>query len=62
MVMNGELTHLDATAQAALVRKGTVTPLQRVDAAIARHLVLLGLVRERGRCPRLRKRERYIPE
>ena len=31
-----ELFELDATAQAALVRKGEVSPLELVDAAIAR--------------------------
>ena len=34
--MTTELTNLDATAQAELVRRGEVTPLQLVDAAIAR--------------------------
>ena len=31
-----ELAFLDATAQAALVRRGDITPLELVDAAIAR--------------------------
>jgi amidase len=31
-----DLTHLDATAQAELIRSGEVTPLELVDAAIAR--------------------------
>jgi amidase len=34
--MNDELTSLDATAQAELVRSGEATPLELVDAAIAR--------------------------
>jgi amidase len=34
--MSQELTQLDATAQAALVQKGELTPLELVDAAIAR--------------------------
>src|ERR1043166_9589726 len=34
--MTTELSTLDATAQAELVRRGEVTPLQLVDAAIAR--------------------------
>ncbi len=36
MSSNGELTRLDATAQAELVAKGAVTPAELVDAAIAR--------------------------
>ena len=31
-----DLAHLDATAQAALVRDGEVSPIELVDAAIAR--------------------------
>jgi amidase len=34
--MTDELAWLDATAQAALVRQGTATPLELVDAAVAR--------------------------
>jgi amidase len=34
--MATDLTHLDATAQAELIRSGEVTPLELVDAAIAR--------------------------
>ncbi len=34
--MSTDLAHHDATAQAELVRKGEVTPLELVDAAIAR--------------------------
>jgi hypothetical protein len=34
--MNNELAHLDATAQAELVRRRELTPTQLVDAAIAR--------------------------
>ncbi|MEI8001282.1 MAG: amidase [Actinomycetes bacterium] len=34
--MTDDLSHLDATAQADLVRRGEVTPLELVDAAIAR--------------------------
>src|SRR5215475_1488395 len=34
--MSDELAHLDATAQAELVRRGDVTPVTLVDAAIAR--------------------------
>ncbi|HEX8958263.1 MAG TPA: amidase [Solirubrobacterales bacterium] len=34
--MSGELARLDATAQAELVRKGEVTPLELVEAAIGR--------------------------
>ena len=34
--MTDDLSHLDATAQAALVRSGEVTPLELVDAAIER--------------------------
>ncbi len=34
--MSNELAHLDAAAQAELVRKGEVTPLELVDTAIAR--------------------------
>ena len=36
MSNNGELTWLDATAQAELVAKGTVTPAELIEAAIAR--------------------------
>lgn len=35
-VMSDELAHLDATAQADLIRRGALTPLELVDAAIAR--------------------------
>ena len=34
--MPGEFDTLDATAQAALVRRGDVRPIELVDAAIAR--------------------------
>ena len=34
--MTDDLSHLDATAQAELVRSGAVTPLELVDAAIER--------------------------
>ena len=34
--MSQDLTTLDATAQAALIRKGELTPLELVDAAIGR--------------------------
>ena len=34
--MTDDLAHLDATAQADLVRTGAATPLELVDAAIAR--------------------------
>ncbi|MGC1853631.1 MAG: amidase, partial [Solirubrobacterales bacterium] len=34
--MNDELSHLDATAQAELVRSGEATPVELVEAAIAR--------------------------
>ncbi|HKA54971.1 MAG TPA: amidase, partial [Candidatus Binatia bacterium] len=34
--MTNELAYLDATAQAELVRRGEMTPLELVDAAIAR--------------------------
>ena len=34
--MREELADLDATAQAALVRRGDVTPIELVDGAIAR--------------------------
>ena len=34
--MGQELANLDATAQAELVRRGQATPLELVDAAIAR--------------------------
>ena len=36
MSNNGELTWLDATAQAELVAKGAVTPAELTEAAIAR--------------------------
>jgi len=35
-LMTDELSRLDATAQAELVRRGDVTPVELVDAAIAR--------------------------
>ena len=63
--MSSDLATLDAHAQAELVRRGEVTPVELVDSAIARdpsngraHLLLgrpaLDFVDPSGRRPRLR--------